>query len=115
MINFYLKSLEYDSNLINGQVFNVGYENLKIKDIALLVKKVVKKNFQIETTSSNDNRSYRITSKKIEKILNFRPEYTVEDAIQSLYESFKNGIIINPFNSKFFFNVEVMKSFYDKR
>ena len=115
MINFYLKSLEYDSNLINGQIFNVGYENLKIKDIALLVKKVVKKNFQIETTSSNDNRSYRITSKKIEKILNFRPEYTVEDAIQSLYESFKNGIIINPFNSKFFFNVEVMKSFYDKR
>ena len=72
MIEFYVQALKYDPNLINGEIFNVGYENLKIKEIASLVKKIVKKDFVTETTPSNDNRSYRITSKKIAEKLGLR-------------------------------------------
>ncbi len=115
MIEFYIKSLEYESTLINGEIFNVGYENLKIKDIGILVKKIVKKDFETETITSNDNRSYRITSKKIEDKLGFKSKNSVEDAIRSLYENFENQNIKNPFDNELFFNVQVMKKLYEQK
>ena len=69
----------------------------------------------METTPSNDNRSYRITAKKIEEKLGFVPKYTVEDAIKSLYENFENGVIQNPFKSELFYNVKVMKKIYENK
>ena len=113
MIEFYVEALKYDSDLINGEIFNVGYENLKIKDIGFLVKKIVKKDFITETTPSNDNRSYRITSKKIEDKLGFTPKNSVEDAIRSLYQNFENQNVKDPFHSELFYNVQVMKKIYE--
>ncbi len=115
MIEFYVEALKYDSNLINGEIFNVGYENLKIKDIAQKVKRIVKKNIEMETTPSNDNRSYRITAKKIEERLGFVPKYTVEDAINSLYQNFEKQVIQNPFESELYYNVQVMKKIYENK
>jgi len=113
MIEFYVEALNYDSELINGEIFNVGYENLKIKDIGLLVKKIVKKDFETETIASNDNRSYRITSKKIEDKLGFKPKNSVEDAIVSLYQSFESQKVKDPFENESFYNVQVMKKIYE--
>tara|TARA_A100001388_G_C28769214_1_gene502774 strand:- start:808 stop:1812 length:1005 start_codon:yes stop_codon:yes gene_type:complete len=115
MIEFYVEALKYDSNLINGEIFNVGYENLKIKDIAQKVKRIVKKNIEMETTPSNDNRSYRITAKKIEERLGFVPKHTVEDAINSLYQNFEKQVIQNPFESELYYNVQVMKKIYENK
>ena len=115
MIQFYVESLTYESNLINGEIFNVGYENLKIKDIAYKVKAIIKKNIEVQTTPSNDNRSYSITAKKIEKKLGFVPKHTVDNAIESLYESFKSNIIEDPFKNKMFYNVQVMKNIYESK
>ncbi len=115
MIEFYVESLKYDSNKINGEIFNVGYENLKIKDIADKVRLIVKKDVEMETTPSNDNRSYRITAKKIEEKLGFVPKHTVEDAIKSLYDNFEKKIIQNPFDSEQFYNVQVMKNIYENK
>lgn len=115
MIEFYVQALKYDPNLINGEIFNVGYENLKIKEIASLVKKIVKKDFVTETTPSNDNRSYRITSKKIAEKLGFTAKHTVEDAIKSLYQNFENKTVANPFENDLFYNVQVMKRIYENK
>ena len=115
MIEFYVQALKYDANLINGEIFNVGYENLKIKEIASLVKKIVEKDFVTETTPSNDNRSYRITSKKIADKLGFTAKHTVEDAIRSLYQNFENKTVANPFENDLFYNVQVMKRIYENK
>src|SRR6478752_3731869 len=54
--------LEAPDDKIANQIFNVGYQNMSIRDIALLVKRVVeaefpnKGNIPIDTTPSNDNR-----------------------------------------------------------
>ena len=83
------------SNKINKEIFNVGYQNMSIKDIAELVKKVIekefpdKKNIKIEKQESNDNRSYHINSDKIFNRLGFKAKRSIEDAIKSLAESFK--------------------------
>ncbi|MBK69596.1 MAG: UDP-glucose 4-epimerase, partial [Legionellales bacterium] len=55
-----------DNEKIKNQIFNVGYENMSIGDLAALVKGVVEKEFpkknkiEIIKTSSDDNRSYHI-------------------------------------------------------
>ena len=88
--------IEAESEKIRNQIFNVGYQNMSIKEISLLVKKVVQREFPeigkilIITTKSNDNRSYHINSDKVKRILNFEPIRSIEDAINELCISFKN-------------------------
>ena len=64
-----------ETNKIKNQIFNVGYENMSILDLAELVKSIYdkryKKNIEIVRTESNDNRSYHINSDKIKNQLNF--------------------------------------------
>lgn len=104
-----------DSKSINGEVFNVGQENMSILDLAHVVRKVVmdefpdKREVTIERTESNDNRSYHINSEKIKRDLNFSPIFGVEDAIRDLCEAFKNGKVSNSFDDDIFFNIRTMK------
>jgi nucleoside-diphosphate-sugar epimerase len=82
-------------NLIAGQTFNVGAQNMKVKDIARLIQEVVQEEFgrmvEIETQPSTDNRSYHINSEKIFNALGFRPKLGVEDAIKDLCVRFQAG------------------------
>jgi nucleoside-diphosphate-sugar epimerase len=100
---------------IQKETFNVGYQNMSIMDIALLVKKVVEQEFpgrppiEIVTTPTDDIRSYHINSDKIARILGFRPKYTIEDAVQSLCQAFKADKIPNSMNDDRYYNIRTMK------
>lgn len=101
---------------IKNQIFNIGYQNLSIREIANVVKKIVQENFkekpeiEIETTRSDDNRSYHINSDKIKEVLNYSPKLTIEDAVKELCFYFKNGTITDSFNEINYFNVKKLKS-----
>lgn len=71
-------------------IFNAGFENISILDIAYLVTKHVP--VPIDITESNDPRSYRVNSDKL-LATGFKPKKTVEDAIKEIVVAFKNGII----------------------
>lgn len=100
---------------ISGQVFNCGYQNLKIKDIALVVRKVVAEEFpergavEIATTPSNDMRSYHINSDKIRRVLGFAPRRSVEDAVRDLCRAFKAGKLPHSLEDDRYFNVRRMQ------
>ena len=104
--------IEAPKNKIQNEIFNVGYENMSIKNIALLVKKVVGeefnelKNLEIHTEKSDDNRSYHINSDKVKKILNFQPKNNVEFAIRELCHAFKKDLLPNSFEDDIYFNVK---------
>lgn len=105
--------IEADKNLIKDEIFNVGYQNLSINQLAGIVKKVVEKEFPgkeilIEHQESDDKRSYHINSDKIKTVLNFEPEYTIEDAVKELCEAFKNNNLPNSFDDVNYFNVKKM-------
>ena len=102
MCNAYLDLLEQDSKKISGQIFNVGYENLPVKEIALKVKKVIGKNTEIITEKTDDNRSYHISSKKIQEMLNFEYKYDLEEAINSLKSAFQENKIKDSLATKVF-------------
>src|SRR5947207_2946533 len=69
-------------------VYNAGFENLSISDIANEVTAQIPA--EIVTTPSNDPRSYRVNS---DKLLNagFRPNKTVADAIREIIVKFQRG------------------------
>ncbi len=109
-----------DRSKIQNQIFNVGYQNFSIGELANIVKKVVENEFpekgkiEIETTKSDDNRSYHINSDKIKEILGFKPKYTIEDAVKELCQNFKNGLIKNSFNDDIYFNIKRMQRLQPK-
>lgn len=113
--NAVIALINAEDDKINNQIFNVGYQNLSIKKIAQIVKKVVqinfpeKKHIEIETTKSDDNRSYHINSEKIKNILNFEPKLTIEDAVNDLCKQFKLGKIKKSLDDDIFYNVRTLK------
>ena len=71
-------------------IYNAGFENISILDIANMVS--LKTNAEIEIKPSNDPRSYRINSDKLLKT-GFKPSKTVENAIQEMIDLYRNGVL----------------------
>jgi nucleoside-diphosphate-sugar epimerase len=69
-------------------IFNAGFENISILDIARKIAKYIP--VEIEVTPSLDPRSYRINSDKILST-GFLPKKTVDDAIQELIYKYHSG------------------------
>ncbi|NDH67800.1 MAG: NAD-dependent epimerase/dehydratase family protein [Gammaproteobacteria bacterium] len=112
MCDLYTLLLTVPKEKIAGEIFNAGYENMSIKDIAMVVKRVVEDEFpekaslKIEVTESNDNRSYHINSDKIKRILGFEPKLTVEDAVRDLCHAFRDGKIADSMTDDKYYNVK---------
>lgn len=75
---------------IKSGCYNAGFENISILDIAESVSKKI--GAEIVVTESNDPRSYRQDSTKLLET-GFRPQYTVNDAIDEITEAYKQGLI----------------------
>tara|TARA_B100001093_G_scaffold519629_1_gene609548 strand:+ start:81 stop:1025 length:945 start_codon:yes stop_codon:yes gene_type:complete len=73
-------------------IFNAGFENLSIIDIAKKVNEIIPSEIIIENT--NDPRSYRINSDKLLKT-GFTPKKNVDDAINEIVIAYNKGIFKN--------------------
>jgi nucleoside-diphosphate-sugar epimerase len=71
-------------------VYNAGFENISIMDIAKLVTKYVP--VEIAVTPSNDPRSYRVNSDKL-LATGFKPKKSVEDAVREIIEKYRSGVL----------------------
>lgn len=107
--DLYVKSLEWEDQAIDGKVFNAGYQNQKLMDIANLVRNVVGGDVAIETVPTDDHRSYHISSEKIKKELGFSAQRTIEDAARDLVAAFREGKISNPMTDARYYNIKTMQ------
>jgi len=107
--DLYIKSLEWPDDAVDGEIFNAGYENRKIIEIADITRSVVGSNVEIVTTPSDDHRSYHISSEKILKALNYAPKHTIEDAVTDLLKAFTGGKIPNPMDDARYYNIKTMQ------
>ncbi|MDO8568363.1 MAG: SDR family oxidoreductase [Dehalococcoidales bacterium] len=106
--DLYVKLLELPDKMIAGKIFNFGYENHQISQLAEMVRKVVGQKVEIVTTQTDDNRSYHISSAKIERELGYKPKHTVEEAIKDLCDAFAAGKIPNPMDDIRYYNIKTM-------
>lgn len=115
MCDLYERLLEIEDDKIAGETFNFGHQNYSIGSIAEMVKKIVleefpeKKDIAIETTSTDDIRSYHICSEKIEKKLGIKPKRTIEDAVRDLCKAFKAGKLADALTNDEYYNVKSLK------
>lgn len=111
MARAYLHLLEMPKEKIQGETFNVGYDNYTVLDLANMVKEIVsqKKKVKLDHIPSDDNRSYHVNSDKIKERLGFVPKKNIKDAISDLVEAFEKNLLPNSLEDSKYFNIKVMK------
>ncbi|MGB7541512.1 MAG: NAD-dependent epimerase/dehydratase family protein [Burkholderiales bacterium] len=109
MADLYVQSLEWPDAAIDGKIYNVGYHNHKVREIAGMVKNVVGDDVSIVTTPTDDNRSYHVSSEKIKRDLGFAPRHTIEDAVRDLAAAFRDGRIPDSMTDDRYYNIKRMQ------
>ena len=109
MVKAYEVLLDSPNEKISGKIFNAGYENQSVIELAETVKNVVGDDVKLTIVPTNDNRSYHISSEKIKKELGFTPKYTIREASLDLLEAFKKGLIPNSLEEAKYFNIKMMQ------
>jgi nucleoside-diphosphate-sugar epimerase len=113
--DLYVELLDLPKEKIAGETFNAGFQNQTIAELAQIVKNVVEAEYPekapiaIETTPTNDLRSYHVSSKKIAEKLGFRTKHTVDDAVRDLGRAFKEGKLPDSLGDSRYFNIKRMK------
>ncbi len=101
MVSVYLHFFELGEKAPG--VYNAGFENITILDIANKIMKFIPTT--VEITESNDPRSYRQNSDKLLGT-GFTPKYSVEDGIKDVIEAYNSG---NLKDEDRHYNVRAMK------
>ena len=110
MVRAYEGIIEAPKEIISGEIFNVGCENYSVNDLAETVREVVGMDVTLKRSETNDNRSYHISSKKIQDILGFRNMFTIKDAVEDLRAAFSRNDLVDPLNNEFYFNIKRMNN-----
>jgi nucleoside-diphosphate-sugar epimerase len=111
----YVDLLERPADQIAGKTFNAAYQNHTVAELGEMVHRVVSERMPelgpitMETTPSNDLRSYHVSSAKIQRELGWAPKRTVEDAIIDLCNAFKEGKLPNSLSDPQYFNVKTVQ------
>ena len=110
MTDLYVRCLAYPAARIDGRVFNAGYENHRVTDLANVIRDVVGNGIAIQTEPSDDIRSYHVSSQRITDELGFAPRHTIADAVKSLVTAFRGGLVPDPMDDKRYYNIKTMQA-----
>ena len=106
LTDLYVNLLKIDENKIANKIYNAGYQNQKVIDIAKIVKddiyKLIGKNPEIKLEKTDDIRSYRISTAKIEEELGFYPKKNISDAVVDLTNFFRINNVDTMHNTNFY-------------
>lgn len=93
----FVKAIEAPSELSRGQIFNVGSnaQNYQLVEAAQIIQSLTSEAEIVDTGATTDFRNYRVDFTKIEKVLNFVPQWTLQDGIKQVIAALEGGEIIN--------------------
>ena len=95
MVQAYVTLLEAPPEKIAGKIFNAGYENQSVTELAETVKDVIGEDVKMTVTPTDDNRSYHISSEKIRQELGFVAQHSIREAVVDLVEAFEQNKLPN--------------------
>jgi nucleoside-diphosphate-sugar epimerase len=99
MADLYVQLLALPDKKIAGKIFNAGYENHTVMQIAEMVRQ-----------PTDDHRSYHISSEKIKEELGFEPKHSIEDAVKDLVVAFESNKIPNSMQDRRYYNIKTMQA-----
>lgn len=109
MTDLYLFLLQKEGDEIDGKIYNAGYENHTVMQLAEMVKNVVGDDLTINVEPTDDPRSYHVSSEKIKTELGFQPTHTIQDAVVDLVEAMKDGRLTDTMDNPLYFNIKRMQ------
>lgn len=109
MTDAYLLLLAAADQDVDGKIYNAGYENHSVMQLAEMVRRNVGDQARLEVKPTNDLRSYHVSSKKIRDELGFEATHSIEQAVVDLIEAFKDGRLPNSLDDARYFNIKMMQ------
>ena len=114
--DLYADLLDLPADRIAGKIYNASYQNHTIAELGEMVRTVVTREMPalapiaVERTSTNDTRSYHVSSEKIRRELGYVPTRTVEEAVADICTAFRRGRILNPLDNIRYYNVKTIQA-----
>lgn len=97
----FIAALAASTEKVFNQAFNVGRtsENYRIRDLANIVAEVVPGcRVEFAADAGPDKRCYRVSFAKIERVLDFKPQWTARAGAEQVYELLKaSGLTLEEF------------------
>ena len=112
-----LTVLNSKNSKVKNKIFNVGSdkENYRIKDIIKELNKYIKINYQT-VNQKDDERNYKVSFKKINRILNFKIKFNFKSSIKRLVKKYQKEKInirnFNYYNDKKILNILKQKKLF---
>jgi nucleoside-diphosphate-sugar epimerase len=114
--DLYVALLTMPADMIAGKIFNAAYQNHTVAQLGEIVRQIVErkmpelKPITVETSPSNDLRSYHVSSDKIKRELGWTPQRTIEDAVRDLCAAFRAGKVPNTRDDIRYYNVKTIQA-----
>ena len=110
MTDLYCQCMEWDDAVIDGKVWNAGYENHTVAQLAATVADTLGGGIEIVTTPSDDHRSYHVSSERLRQDTGFAAQHSIADAVRDLVSAFDAGLVPDPMNGQAYYNIKTMQS-----
>jgi nucleoside-diphosphate-sugar epimerase len=114
--DLYVELLTTPADMITGKTFNAAYQNHTVAQLGEIVRVIVEREMPelapitVETSPSNDLRSYHVSSDRIKRELGWTPQRTIEDAVRDLCAAFRAGKVPNPKDDIRYYNVKTVQA-----
>ena len=109
MTDLYVQTISLPSEKVDGKVYNAGYHNMSIREIAETARDVVGGDVKINVEPTNDPRSYRVNSDLIRREIGFEAKRDVASAVSDLVNAYERGLISDPMNDPRYYNIKTMQ------
>lgn len=107
----YLKLVGARATLINRHIFNIAHKNYLIlplaKEVRQVLRRQLKRDFDLEIRNSIRDRTYRVSTRKLARVLKFKPRWSMTQSVLSLLPYVaRRGF---DFDNPLYYNIERMK------
>jgi nucleoside-diphosphate-sugar epimerase len=105
-----VKVLEAPVSQVRNQVFNVGSDeqNYTLQQVGEVIRRLVPNAEIIHMGSDSDRRNYRVNFSKIQRVLGFKPNWTLEEGVQQVIDALRSGVIADYRDARYS-NVKFLK------
>ncbi len=110
MVGIYELVLSLPADKVDGGVYNAGYENHSVRQLAEMVQTIVGPDVDMTVEPTDDPRSYHVSSAKIQRELGFVPRFTIEDAVRDLVVAMDDGRLPDPLGDIRYYNIKTMQA-----
>jgi nucleoside-diphosphate-sugar epimerase len=95
-------AMESPLDKVGNQIFNVAMDNLQIKTIGDFIRKHIPEASVHQINKLADKRSYHVNFDKIEQVMNYKAERSLESGIMEIAKAVKDGTIKDPADRSYY-------------